>query len=41
MLKYFDINNNNKIDWWEYIIPFIILLSIEIVAGVISNIITN
>jgi hypothetical protein len=36
-MKFFDLNNNGKYDWWEYIIPIILLLCVEVVAEVIAK----
>ena len=30
--SFFDFNNNGKYDWWEYLIPVIILILIEVIA---------
>jgi len=30
--NFFDLNNNGKYDWWEYLIPVIILILIEVIA---------
>lgn len=38
-LKYFDWNNDGNINWWEYLIPFIILISIELIAEIIAQLI--
>ena len=32
-----DENNNGKYDWWEYILPIIMLLIIEVIAEVIAK----
>ena len=37
MLDYFDWNNDGQTNWWEYLIPIGIILSIEIIAEVIAN----
>ena len=34
-LRYFDWNNDGITNWWEYLIPFIFVLSIEIIAEII------
>ena len=36
-LKYFDLNENNKIDWWEWLLPITIILTFEIIAEIIAN----
>ena len=28
--NFFDLNENGKYDWWEYILPIIIVLIIEV-----------
>ena len=38
-LDYFDWNQDGKTNWWEYLIPFIVILIIEIIAELISNLI--
>ena len=38
-LNYFDLNNDGKVNWWEYLIPIIIFLSIEIAAELITQLI--
>ena len=40
-LKYFDWNKDGVTNWWEYLIPFIILILIEIIAELIAKLITN
>ena len=40
-LKYFDVNQNESVDWWEFLIPIMIILVFEIIANVIANIITG
>ena len=39
-LKYFDWNNDGITNWWEYLIPIILILSIEIIAEIIANWVT-
>ena len=36
-LRYFDWNQDGKTNWWEYFIPIIIILIIEIIAEIIAN----
>lgn len=31
-LRYFDWNNDGIVNWWEYLIPFIMLISLEVIA---------
>ena len=40
-LDYFDWNQDGKTNWWEYLIPFIVILIIEIIAELISNLIIH
>ena len=40
-LKYFDINNDGVIHWWEVAVPILILFILQIVVEVIANIITS
>jgi len=40
-LKYFDINNDGVLHWWEVAIPILILLVLQITVEVIANIITQ
>tara|TARA_R110002051_G_scaffold58174_1_gene107276 strand:+ start:3011 stop:3157 length:147 start_codon:yes stop_codon:yes gene_type:complete len=39
-LKYFDWNNDGITNWWEYLIPISLILSIEIIAEIIAKWIT-
>ena len=36
-LKYFDWNDDGVTNWWEYLIPIIIILLVEIIAELIAN----
>ena len=36
-LKYFDWNDDGITNWWEYCIPIIIILIVEIIAELIAN----
>jgi len=36
-LHYFDWNNDGTTNWWEYLIPIIIILLVEIIAEIIAN----
>ncbi len=40
-LDYFDWNNDGITNWWEYIIPFVAILFIEIMAELIAQVILN
>ena len=33
-LNYFDWNHDGQVNWWEYLIPFIIVLFIETLAEI-------
>jgi len=39
--NFFDLNENGKYDWWEYILPIVILLIIEVAAEVIARFLTQ
>ena len=41
LLPWLDWNENKSIDWWEYLIPISIILSIEIIAELIAYLIIN
>ena len=36
-LDYFDWNNDGITNWWEYLIPFSIVLLVEIIAELIAS----
>ena len=36
-IKYFDWNNDGITNWWEYLIPFTLILIIEILAELIPQ----
>ena len=36
-LEYFDWNQDGKTNWWEYTIPFVVILIIEIIAEIIAS----
>lgn len=40
-LRYFDINDDSKISWWEVAIPVIFLLFIEVIGQLIAQVIIN
>ena len=40
-LDYFDWNNDGITNWWEYAIPFIVILFIEIMAELITQLILS
>lgn len=35
--KYFDFNNNKKIDWWEILLPIIAMGIVEIILNIIAS----
>ena len=37
MLDYFDWNNDGETNWWEYLIPISVIITIEIIAEIIAN----
>ena len=37
MLDYFDWNQDGQTNWWEYLIPVSLILTIEIVAEIVAN----
>ena len=39
--KYLDFDGSGKVDWWEYLIPIVIILTIEIVAELIAYLIIH
>ena len=40
-LNYFDWNHDGKVNWWEYLIPFTLVLFIEIIAEIITLLISK
>ena len=36
-MNFFDFNNNGKYDWWEYLLPIVIIFIIEIIAEVVAR----
>jgi len=36
-VKFFDLNNNGKYDWWEYILPILIIFVIELAAELLAG----
>ena len=40
-LKYFDWNDDGKVNWWEFFIPFSFILLTEILAEIIGIVITK
>lgn len=39
--NFFDLNENGKYDWWEYVLPIVMLLVIEVIAEVIARFLTQ
>ena len=39
--NFFDLNENGEYDWWEYILPIVVLLIIEVIAEVIARFLTQ
>ncbi len=37
----FDYNRNNKVDWWEYIMPVLLLSILDIITGIIANLLST
>jgi len=40
-LRYFDWNEDGVTNWWEYLIPFSMVLMIEVIAEIIGIFITK
>ena len=40
-LNYFDWNHDGYVNWWEYFIPFGLILGIEIIAEILGILITR
>jgi len=40
-LKYFDWNDDGKVNWWEFLIPFSFILLTEILAEIIGIVIAK
>ena len=36
-LEYFDWNQDGKTNWWEYCIPVVVVIIIEIIAEIIAS----
>ena len=36
-VRYFDWNQDGETNWWEYLIPIVIILGVEIIAEIIAN----
>ena len=35
-LNYFDWNRDGEVNWWEYFIPILLLLGVEVIAEIIG-----
>ena len=40
-LNYFDWNRDGQVNWWEYFIPFGLILGIEVIAEILGILITK
>tara|TARA_R110002020_G_scaffold446913_1_gene659228 strand:- start:311 stop:475 length:165 start_codon:yes stop_codon:yes gene_type:complete len=40
-LKYFDFNQSKKVEWWEYLIPIILIFIIELLAEIVATFIIS
>ena len=40
-LKYFDFNQSRKVEWWEYLIPLILIFIIELLAEIFATLVTS
>jgi hypothetical protein len=40
-LTYFDWNGDGVTNWWEYLIPFVLLIGIEVIAELVANLIVK
>ena len=40
-LRYFDWNRDGHVNWWEYLIPFGLVLLIEVIAEIIGIFLTR
>ena len=40
-LNYFDWNHDGQVNWWEYLIPFGLILGIEVIAEILGILITK
>ena len=36
-VRYLDFNQSGDVNWWEYLIPLIAILSVEVLAEVIAQ----
>ena len=41
LLKYFDVNDDGVIQWWEVVIPLLFLLLVNLGIEILANIITQ
>ena len=35
-LRYFDWNSDGEVNWWEFLIPFALVLGLEVIAEIIG-----
>ena len=36
-LRYLDFNQSGNVNWWEYLIPLLAILSVEVLAEIIAQ----
>jgi hypothetical protein len=36
-LRYFDFNQSGNVNWWEYLIPLVAILVVEVLAEIIAQ----
>lgn len=36
-LRYLDFNQSGRVNWWEYLIPLLAILSVEVLAEIIAQ----
>ncbi len=36
-LRYFDFNQSGNVNWWEYLIPLLAILLVEVLAEIIAQ----
>lgn len=36
-LRYFDFNQSGNVNWWEYLIPLVAILLVEVLAEIIAQ----
>ena len=40
-LRYFDWNHDGQVNWWEYLLPFGLVLLVEIIAEIIGMLLSR